>query len=552
MMRVLVIGLDGVPLDLIHLWAAAGYLPTFRRLMREGAVGPLRSTLPATSAPAWSSFMTGMNPGKTGVYDFLYRRPGTYTFFPNNARRRAGRSLWRVLSDAGKRVGVMNVPLSYPVEPVNGFLIGGWMTPYAARDFAWPADLLDELEAQVGPYRIYPTATFSERRRDAYFRASHELLEMRARAAAYLMTHHAWDFFMLVFFDTDRILHQVWHYLDPRHPWHPKGATGDPAAPVLRYFQHLDAWIDQLVDVAGEDVLVILMSDHGMGAAHHMIVLNNWLLQMGLLHLRQRPLSRVKERLFRWGFTLSAVHRGVDRLGLAGQAEYRALYSIDALLKRVFLSFEDVDWARSVAYSFGRDVGPIYLNVKGREPGGVVPPGQPYLRLREEIAAMAREMVDPETGRPLVGRVLYREEVYHGPYLEEAPDLILLPAREEDVFYGLADFGANRLVQPMYRYSGMHRDFGLIVMSGPQVRPGARLTNAAIVDLAPTVLHALGVPIPEDMDGRPLRSAFERDHRSDPLCAVSVPSPLRAADAAYTPLEARAVEVRLRQWGYLG
>ncbi len=552
MTRVLIIGLDGVPPSLIHAWVAAGHLPTFRRFIREGATGRLRSTMPATSAPAWSAFMTGMNPGKTGVYDFLYRRPGTYTFFPNNAQRRAGRSLWRILSDAGKRVGVMNVPLSYPVEPVNGFIIGGWMTPYTARDFAWPPGILQELKEHVGAYRIYPTATFSEKKRDAYFRASHDLLEMRTRAAIHLMTHHPWDFFMVVFFDTDRILHQTWHYLDPTHPWHPRHTSGDPAAPLLRYFQHLDACLDRLIDAAGEDTLVILMSDHGMGSARDMIVLNNWLLQAGLLHLRHQPLSRVKERMFRWGFTLSTVHRWVDRMGLSKQAEYRALYSVDAILKKVFLSFDDVDWSRSLAYSFGRDVGPIYLNVRGREPRGIVPPGQPYLRLRDEIADMAREMVDPETGRRLVGRVLYREEVYHGPYFEEAPDLILVPAREEDVFYGLADFGANRLVQPMYRYSGMHRDFGLVMLYGPHVRPGVFLIDATIVDLAPTVLHVLGVPAPTDMDGRPLYLAFQSAMWAQSVRTVTTAPMPRPADVVYTPAEARAVETRLRQLGYLG
>ncbi len=553
MTRVLIIGLDGVPLQLIRRWAEQGDLPTFRRLMREGAVGHLRSTLPATSAPAWSSFMTGMNPGKTGVYDFLYRRPGTYTFFPNNARRRAGRSLWRILSEAGKRVGVMNVPLSYPVEPVNGFIISGWMTPYTARDVAYPAYLLPELERHVGAYRIYPAATFSEKRRDAYFRACHHLLTLRTRAAYYLLTREPWDFFMVVFFDTDRILHQLWHDLAPDHPWNRAlGRSPDDTA-LRRYFQHLDASVDRLVQAAGEDALVILMSDHGMGPARDMIVLNNWLWQVGLLRLRTRFLSRMKERLFRWGFTLSTVHEWVDRLGLAKQAEYRALYSVDALLKKVFLSFDDVDWSQSLAYSFGRDVGPIYLNVKGREPGGIVPPGQPYLRLRDEIADMAREMRDPTTGRRLVGQVLYREEVYHGPYLEEAPDLILVPARREDVFYGLADFGANRLARPMYRYSGMHRDLGLVILHGRNVRPGRGLTGAEIIDVAPTVLHALGVPLPAEMDGRVLQEAFWPERMNAPV-RVNAPPALRlpARHGEYTPREALAVEVRLRQLGYLG
>ena len=551
--RVLVIGLDGVPLHLIESWAQVGQLPVLKRIMDEGVVGLLRSTMPPTSGPAWSSFTTGKNPGKTGVFDFLYRRRGSYTFYPNDARRRAGRSLWNILSAAGKRVGVLNVPMSYPVERVNGCMISGWMTPYTARDFVHPPQLLEELQAEVGPYRVYPRETFSERRKDAYFRACHELLDMRTRAALYLMRREAWDFFMVVFFDTDRILHQVWHYLDPTHPWHPANGATDPGEPVWRYFQHLDASIGQLVEEAGDDALVVIMSDHGMGPCHNMIVLNNWLLNVGLLRLKDHPLSGFKRRLFEAGFTLRNVHRLVDKVGLAKHAEYKALYSVDRILKRVFLSFGDVDWSRSVAYSFGRSVGPIYLNVKGREPQGIVPPGQAYLRLRDEIAAMAREFTDPETGRELVGRVLYREEVYHGPYLEEAPDLILLPADERDKFYGLADFGANGVVQPMYRYSGMHRDHGLLIMTGPCVRAGGQILGASIVDLAPTILYAMGVPVPEDMDGRVLLEAFAEPstHERPQPNPVSATEVLRDEEASYTLAEASEIERRLRRMGYL-
>jgi predicted AlkP superfamily phosphohydrolase/phosphomutase len=552
--RVLVIGLDGVPLELIRSWAAAGKLPVLKDIMKRGAVGLLRSTIPPTSGSAWPSFMTGKNPGKTGIFDFLYRCHGSYIFYPNDARRRAGRSLWNILSAEGKCVGVLNVPMSYPVEPVNGFMISGWMTPYRARDFVYPPWLLEELEAAVGPYRVYPTETFSERRKDAYFRACHALLDLRTRAALYLMRREPWDFFMVVFFDTDRILHQVWHYLDPTHPWHPSNGVADPSEPVWRYFQHLDACIGHLVEEAGDDALVVIMSDHGMGPCYNMIVLNNWLLDVGLMRLKDTPLTGFKRRLFDTGFTLRNVHRLVDKLGLAKHAEYKALYAVDKVLKRVFLSFADVDWSRSVAYSFGRDVGPIYLNVKGREPQGIVPSGQAYLRLRDEIAGMAQELTDPETGRKLVGRVLYREEVYHGPYLEEAPDLILLPADERDKFYGLVDFGANRVVQPMYRYSGMHRDHGLLMMVGPRVRQGGQIVGANIVDLAPTILYAMGVPIPDDVDGRVLFEAFsdEGEREISLLHRVSVAAPQRREEAGYTPAEASEIERRLGQMGYLG
>jgi predicted AlkP superfamily phosphohydrolase/phosphomutase len=202
--RIMIIGLDGVPLGLVRRWAADGHLPTLRRLMEAGSTGHLQSTIPPTSAPSWSSFVTGMNPGKTGIYDFLYRQEGTYRFPPVNASLRDGTTIWRYLSDAGYRVGVLNVPMSYPVEPVNGYMVSGWMTPYAAADYVYPPQLAAELEQEIGDYRIYPTQTFAENRKESFLQATYDLLEMRTRTALHLLKTREWDVFMTVFFDTDR------------------------------------------------------------------------------------------------------------------------------------------------------------------------------------------------------------------------------------------------------------------------------------------------------------------------------------------------------------
>ncbi len=569
MNKVLVIGLDGVPLDLIRAWADAGEMPTLKRILSDGASGHLRSTMPPTSAAAWSSFMTGKNPGRTGVYDFLYRQEGDYTFAPINGRRREGPSLWRLLSDAGRRVGVINVPMSYPAEAVNGFMISGWMTPFRSRDFAYPAGLMRDVQAAVGDYHIYPQETFSEQRKDAYLAASHEMLEMRTKTALHLMANKPWDFFMLVYFDTDRILHQLWHYLDADHPWRKGQLPGDASEPIRQYFRHLDTCIGRLLQEAGEEVTLMIMSDHGMGSAHNMIVLNNWLLESGWLHLKEGATARIKHALFQKGFTLKNIHELVDRLGLARHAEYKALYSVDAILKRLFLSFNDVDWSRSRAYSYGRHVGPLFLNVSGREPQGIITPGAEYERERDALAEQALEMRDPISGKQLVGKVLYREDVYHGEHLKEAPDLILIPREETDIFFGLSDFGSNKIMQPMYRYSGMHRDDGLVMMMGPNIQQAQQIEGAHIVDLAPTILYAMGVPIPTDMDGRPLGQAFVQQPAAE---IVTRPAPRNGANGSngssghdvhnngngqqrtngYTREEALSVEQRLRAMGYLG
>ncbi len=550
--KIMIIGLDGVPLDLIQRWAGGGYLPNLRRLMDGGAVGQLRSTIPPTSGPSWSSFVTGMNPGKTGIYDFLYRREGTYSFPPVNASLRGGTTIWRYLSDAGYRVGVLNIPMSYPVEPVNGFMVSGWMTPYKATDYIYPPDLAGELEREIGNYRIYPTETFAENRKESFLKATYDLLEMRTRTALYLARTRPWDLFMVVFFDTDRVLHQLWHYLDPDHPW--RTDREDREWVVRDYFHQVDESIGRLLEYADEETLVIILSDHGMGRANNFIVLNNWLLDIGMLCLKRDPWTRLKEWMFWRGFTLRNVHRLLDRVGLARQAEYVAGYFVDHLLKLAFLSFLDVDWSRSRAYSFGRHLGSIYINLKGREPQGIVAPGAEYEAVRDEIERLAYEFRDPRTGRLLIGQVLRREEIYTGPYLERAPDLILRPREPSDIFFGLADFGHRRTVATVYRYSGMHRDYGLLILNGPGVRPGAQLEGAVIQDIAPTVLHTMGLPVPTDMDGRMLAEAFAGGyleafplHFSAPAATLA---PTEVVD--YTQEGEKEIMERLRGLGYLG
>lgn len=550
--KVVVIGLDGVPLSLIEGWAKEGLLPTFQQVIEGGATGLLKSTVPPTSGPSWSSFMTGKNPGKTGIYDFLYRREGGYIFPPVNANRRDGKSLWRLLSEEGKRVGVVNVPMSYPVEEVNGFLIAGWMTPYSARDFIYPPELYEELKKEIGYYRIYPVETFAEERKEGFLKACDDLLDLRTRTNLYLMERYPWDLFVTVFFDTDRVLHQMWHYLDPAHPWRAGDRGEDKSAPVKRYFQRVDKAIGELLSRVDDDTLVFIMSDHGMGPAHNFIVLNNWLLRKGLLKLKGDPFRWLKKGLFRAGFTLRNVHKIADRLGLAKHVEYKGLYSMDYLMKLVFLSFLDVDWSRSKAYSFGRHLGSIYINLKGREPEGAVPLEE-YEAVREEIVRLAREFVDPQTGEPLIGQIMRREELYHGPHLDRAPDLILCPKDVGNIFFGLADFGSNITVDTVYRYSGMHRDQGMLMMKGKPVRKGARMEGANIVDLAPTILYVLGLPIPQDMDGRPLREAFQEEYvHAMPLAYSEVGSSTGSKETGYTEEGEREIQERLKGLGYLG
>jgi predicted AlkP superfamily phosphohydrolase/phosphomutase len=291
-----------------------------------------------------------------------------------------------------------------------------------------------------------------------------------------------------------------------------------------------------------------------MGRANNFIVLNNWLLDTDLLRLKRDPWTRFKEFTFRRGFTLRNVHQVADRLNLARQAEYVAGYFVDHLLKMAFLSFLDVDWSQSKAYSFGRHLGSIYVNVKGREPQGIVEPGAEYEAVRDEIERLAYDFCDPRTGRKLIGQVLRREEIYSGPYLEQAPDLVLRPSEPSDIFFGLADFGHRETVSTVYRYSGMHRDYGMLIMDGPGIRQGSSVEGAVIQDIAPTVLHTMGLPVPADMDGRVLENAFAEEYMASFPVEIGDPGTLDDGQewTGYSEEGEKEIMDRLEGLGYLG
>jgi predicted AlkP superfamily phosphohydrolase/phosphomutase len=224
--KILVIGLDGGTWELVEPWARQGLLPTFQRFMQEGTWGPLRSTVPPITAPAWTSFATGKNPGKHGLFDFLSRRPDSYRTRPFNASHRNGESLWGLLSRAGKRVGVLNVPMTYPPEPINGFMVAGMGTPASVEDFCYPLDFLRELRQAVPGYVVQHAGIFDPRGREPQMlQAVREMTAMRQQAVLHFLDHTEWDFFMAVFMATDLLQHYFWHFMDASHPRH------DPHAP---------------------------------------------------------------------------------------------------------------------------------------------------------------------------------------------------------------------------------------------------------------------------------------------------------------------------------
>ena len=557
--KVLVIGLDGATFDLIKPWADAGHLPTLQRLMQEGAHGSLRSTVPPMTGPAWTTFATGVNPGKHRLYDWIAREPQSYQFLPVTALDCKAPMIYSLLSQTGRRVCALNIPMTYPPMAVNGVVVSGLPAPSTRNTITYPAELYQEIVDAIGEYILYPDPgqAYSDSGVDAFLARLYKTTELRVRTLEYLRSREAWDFAMVVFNGTDTICHALWKYMDKTHPLHDPAQAAKYGNAIRDYYHTLDGHLAQIVDTLPNDTTLVVMSDHGFGPFHKFIHVNNWLLRENFMQLKPGARSRIKHALFRSGFSPMNVYDTLMRLGFGALKREVVRGQGQGLLKTLFLSFEDVDWGRTQAYSLG-NVGQIRINLAGREPFGCVQPGAEYEQVRSSIIERLATLRDPKTGEAVVETVYRREELYSGDYLDEAPDIVFLPRRLEYFGFGEYEFGSHKIIEAMKRgISGTHRMNGIFMAYGAAVRKGVEIQNANLTDLAPTILHLMGEAVPAHMDGRVLAAALREDF--EPVIrqrsAVAVDSDAHSGPSAGEVLSAEEQKVladRLRSLGYVG
>lgn len=557
--KVLVIGLDGATFDLIKPWADAGHLPTLQRLMQEGAHGSLRSTVPPMTGPAWTTFATGVNPGKHRLYDWIAREPQSYQFLPVTALDCKAPMIYSLLSQTGRRVCALNIPMTYPPMAVNGVVVSGLPAPSTRNTITYPAELYQEIVDAIGEYILYPDPgqAYSDSGVDAFLARLYKTTELRVRTLEYLRSREAWDFAMVVFNGTDTICHALWKYMDKTHPLHDPAQAAKYGNAIRDYYHTLDGHLAQIVDTLPQDTTLVVMSDHGFGPFHKFIHVNNWLLRENFMQLKPGARSRIKHALFRSGFSPMNVYDTLMRLGFGALKREVVRGQGQGLLKTLFLSFEDVDWGRTQAYSLG-NVGQIRINLAGREPFGCVQPGAEYEQVRSSIIERLATLRDPKTGEAVVETVYRREELYSGDYLDEAPDIVFLPRRLEYFGFGEYEFGSHKIIEAMKRgISGTHRMNGIFMAYGAAVRKGVEIQNANLTDLAPTILHLMGEAVPAHMDGHVLADALREDF--EPVIrqrsAVAVDSDAHSGPSAGEVLSAEEQKVladRLRSLGYVG
>lgn len=519
--RVLVVGLDAATFDLILPWVEAGLLPTLGRLLREGAYGPLRSTLPALTPPGWTSAATGRNPGKHNVFNFYRGRAGGLQPAPVTPGDLRSPRAWDIAAQHGRRSIVLRMPLTYPPQESVGVMVSGIMTPKGTEDFVAPAALKPVLEAHIPGYRMEVDAENLRQGDLDTFRAdAFDLQRVQAEEALYLLRHTDWDLCWVMSHTLDKLQHFFWRYMDHGHPAYP--GPGPYEHTIRDFHVAFDRALARYLDAVPAGTNVVLLSDHGSAPLHTYFCVTNWLADERFLALAGEGIAR--RGLASAGVDAKALVRRLKAVGL-GWVPKLVPRALKGQVPQSLSSFSKIvgriDWSRTRAYCPSAPGSGLWVNLKGREPEGIVAPGAEYERVVADLRARLLAYRDPSTGEPVVTAVHRREEIYSGPHADGGPDLLVETAATVCMIEGLGRKSLMPAGRAPEERTGNHARDGIFVAWGPDVRPGQALGTRAIEDVAPTVLYLLGLPADADMDGRVLVDALRPERLAAQPVAVN-------------------------------
>lgn len=514
MTRVFVVGLDGATFDLIDPWIRGGELPHLKKIIDGSSYGRLESTIPPISPPAWASFMTGVNPGRHGVYDFITFKPDSFEKILVNSSHIRSKRFWDLAGEKKKKSIVLYIPLTYPPQRIEGVMISGIPVP-PKGEFIYPQEMERELQENVGTWWMELDGDrFRDPDEKALLSEVYQSLETRFRVTNYLMAK-GWDLFILVITETDVLQHLLWQERDRF---------------LLPLYRKIDEMLGLFVEKLREEDVVLILSDHGFGPVRKTLYLNTWLKEKGLLasqkewvHGKENTETEIFPRRRRLSF-LQRVKQG--------------------LRKRRSV----IDWDKTQAYFF--DTGQLQgvgINLKGREPRGVVGPDD-YEGVRDRVIEELHAMVDEEEGRRVIEKAFRREEIYWGPYVKNAPDIVFVPNYE----YMISSRIRDGLLKERRDGRGVHRLHGIFILHGPGIRKGKRIEGAHIMDMAPTILYLLGLPAPKGFDGKVLTDALESDRLTNsPIQFEEVSLEVKAPEVDMTEDEVEEMKKRLRGLRYI-
>ena len=493
--KVLVIGLDCAPPELIFD-RFLNDLPNIKSLIQNGMYGPLQSTIPAITVPAWMSMVTSKDPGTLGFYGLRNRADYSYDRMEiANSKLVRDDTLCDILSAHDKKVLLIGVPQTYPPRTVNGCMISSFLTPDNNSAYTYPNSLKEEIERVADGY-VIDVRDFRTDNKESLLRQIYEMTAKRFKVTRHLMQTRDWDFCMMVEMGTDRIHHGFWRFLDETHRKHDPNSKFIDA--IRDYYIELDREIGSLLKLIDDDTAVLLVSDHGAKRIDGGICVNEWLIREGYLKLHTYP--------------------------------------------ETITPFEnlDIDWAHTTAWGAGGYYARIFLNVSGREPQGIIPSDH-YHTVRNDLALKLAAIPDPQSN-PLQTQTFKPEDVYQ-KVNNLPPDLIVYLG---DLLWRSVGSVGHNAIHTLENDTGPddanHAQHGIFILND-STHTGKQ-HNLDIRDVTPTVLSLINVPTPTDMQGHSVVQPSEDS-------VSSATSQLTGQDEVYTEEEKKALEDRLKSLGYL-
>lgn len=542
MTRVLVIGLDGGTWNVIKPLVEKQELPTISSLMKEGCAGELESSIPPVTFPAWKCYSTGKNPGKLGVYWFLGVDVRKQKIEINCSRSFKSKEIWDYLSENDISCGVLNMPTTYPPKRINGFMVSRGASDYS--DYTYPEYLGYLLRRKFG-YRFTPQCSH-EFDKDRYISEVKNLIKQKFRVARFLMKKFDPDFLHMTIFSTDTVQHFFWNYMVDKHPNY-----GKVIEDVWRF---VDDEIGSILYYdRDEQSYTILLSDHGFTSTKCTFQMARWLIERGYLRLKTNRFS-YKRVLARVGLNIAAVSPIVRRSKLFPLLRTLLPFSLQKKLYYFFPQRENVvernplegliDWNESRVIPIPQ--GLLYLNPKMFNSTRV------YKTFRDKLMSEIKDLKDPLHGKDLAKEIYESEEIYSGPFVDYAPDIAILPAEGYEI--SCSATSGRKWVRSRNGWSGTHKLHGIFTIKGPDIKGGRWIHNVKIIDVAPTILHIFGLPIPKDMDGRVLETTFKCGSelaKRKPLYMEAIMERKEETEHIYSEEERKKVKERLRELGYL-
>lgn len=497
--KVLVIGLDGASWNVIKPLVKEGRLPTIEKLMQNGCYGDLESCIPAMTFPAWKCYSTGKNPGKLGVYSFRNVDVDKHEFGLYSSISFKSEELWDYLGENNITCGVLDMPTTYPCRTINGVMIShGAPRPWG---YAYPRELEKELKARFN-YKIDPDY-LPQVNKDAAVPSTRSIIEQRFDVAKYILQEFNPSFFHLTIFHIDPIQHYYWKDMEENDPKYGKV--------IEDFWALIDSRIGSLLEELGDEkTYVFLMSDHGQTAVKATFHIAKWLMQRDMLPMKRHRsalyailsgLGQNRDKVFSIvGKTRTAwlvkffipKHTRQEILGLFPTEQDDA--GQDTLLRAI-------DWLKTRVIPTPH--GPVYLN------RAAFASEKQFEEFKNDLITELKAIENPRTGEKLAKEVYRREEIYWGKHVDQAPDIVILPNEG----YEIASSAVSRQLWDYSAsgWSAVHRLQGIFLAMGPEIKKGIEIQGARIYDLAPTILHIFGIPIPKDIDGKVLKEIFRED-----------------------------------------